>query len=127
MRPSKSPKLPAAALGHSPPHNRGGEESATFMEVYADEGLAVLALLLLTFYAALHIHISTIMSNISHNALNHVHDRPVKSKATVGKKLDASHRLQQDDGKEKNDTSTHTPPRHRQNNIKQEKKIFTRI
>ena len=96
MRPSKSPKLPAAALGHSPSHNRGGGRNRLRLwKCTPIRGLAVLALLLLTFYAALHIHISAVMSNLSHMALNQVHDRPVKSKATVRKKLDASHRLQQ--------------------------------
>ena len=126
MRPSKSPKLPAAALGHSPPHKRGGGRNRLGLwKCTPMRGLAVLALLLLAFYAALHMHISAIMSN-SHMALNQVHDRPVKSKATVRKKLDASHRLQQDDGKEKKITLQHTHHQDtaRKQYVKQEKNIL---
>ena len=94
----------AACCGSRPfsfPQSGGGRNRLRLWKCTPIRGLAVLALLLLTFYAALHIHISAVMSNLSHMALNQVHDRPVKSKATVRKKLDASHRLQQDDGKEK--------------------------
>ena len=107
------------------PISGGGEESARFMEVYADEGPRRPSAAAVGFYAALHMHISAIMSNISHNALNHVHERPVKSKATFGKKLDASHRLQQDDGKEKKLTLQHTHHRDtaKTQHVKQEKKI----